>query len=164
MYNKILNPETNRKVSIFSKKGKEILMNFIEFSHNMNGGGSEKQEHTLNNTNESIELTHEDMSNRVFANNNEIWFIKFYAPWCGHCKNMENDWIGASTDSRIKSANIKFGSFDMTNPKNSEFAKKNNLQIKGFPTLKLFNKNGSFHSEYNMERTKDNFINFVNKL
>ena len=33
MYNKILNPETNRKVSIFSKKGKEILMNFIEFLH-----------------------------------------------------------------------------------------------------------------------------------
>tara|TARA_B110000208_G_scaffold39206_2_gene51943 strand:+ start:79 stop:573 length:495 start_codon:yes stop_codon:yes gene_type:complete len=164
MYNKILNPETNRKVSIFSKKGQEILMNFIEFSHNMNGGGSEKQENTVNNTNESIELTHEDMSNRVFANNNEIWFIKFYAPWCGHCKNMENDWNEASTDSRIKSENIKFGSFDMTNQKNSEFAKKYNLQIKGFPTLKVFNKNGNFHSEYNMERTKDNFINFVNKL
>ena len=38
MYNKIRNPITNRKVSIYSRLGKQILQNYIS----MSAGGSSK--------------------------------------------------------------------------------------------------------------------------
>ncbi len=37
-YNKITNPETGRKVSIYSKKGKEIIFNYVQMGGFIRGG------------------------------------------------------------------------------------------------------------------------------
>ena len=43
MYSKITNPETNRKISIHSKKGTEIINNYMNILYNKIGGGQKGQ-------------------------------------------------------------------------------------------------------------------------
>ena len=58
------------------------------------------------------------------------WMVKFYAPWCGHCKKLAPTW-----DKLAKAADGAFGvgSMDCTTsqPICSQY------KIKGYPTLKF---------------------------
>uniref|UniRef100_A0A0G4I9M0 Thioredoxin domain-containing protein n=1 Tax=Chromera velia CCMP2878 TaxID=1169474 RepID=A0A0G4I9M0_9ALVE len=64
-----------------------------------------------------------------------VWFIKFYAPWCGHCKAMEAAWEDFAllhpTDG--KGRRVMIGQVDVT--ANDEIATA--FDIRGLPTLKL---------------------------
>eukprot|EP00823_Brevimastigomonas_motovehiculus_P005136 TRINITY_DN361_c0_g1_i1.p1 TRINITY_DN361_c0_g1~~TRINITY_DN361_c0_g1_i1.p1 ORF type:complete len:885 (-),score=320.88 TRINITY_DN361_c0_g1_i1:204-2858(-) len=59
------------------------------------------------------------------------WIIKFYAPWCGHCKQLAPTWEAAAKQSKNL---IKFGEVDATVEK--ELAQM--FAIQGFPTIKMF--------------------------
>lgn len=43
-------------------------------------------------------------------NSNEMWFVEFYAPWCGHCKSLAPHWGRLATE--VKNRNIKVGKVD----------------------------------------------------
>jgi len=64
------------------------------------------------------------------------WFIKFYAPWCGHCKKLAPIWD--DLDRKILSDHgfkgIKIAKVDVT--QNRELGKR--FEIEGFPTLLFF--------------------------
>jgi protein disulfide-isomerase A1 len=82
--------------------------------------------------------------------------VEFYAPWCGHCKQLapiyEEVGQALSGVSSVVVAKIDATSNDV-NPK---------LGIRGFPTLKLFTANNKNEPiDYEGERTKEDLIKFI---
>lgn len=57
-----------------------------------------------------VVLTDSNFNDLVLASK-DIWFVEFYAPWCGHCKKLEPEWNEAA--SRLKGT-VKLGKVDAT--------------------------------------------------
>jgi len=86
--------------------------------------------------------------------------VEFYAPWCGHCKNLEPKYEIAATAFK-KFDDVVIAKVDATEEK--EAAGKYGVQ--GFPTLKFFPKGGDVESpeEYQGGREHEDLINFMNE-
>merc|ERR1712232_609208 len=74
------------------------------------------------------------------------WFIKFYAPWCGHCKRLAPTWEEVATE--LKGV-VNVAKVDVTQSRGlgKQFG------VKGFPTLLLFRKGKMM--KYTGARTKE---------
>jgi len=82
--------------------------------------------------------------------------IEFYAPWCGHCKNLAP--IYEEVGELYKGSNIVIAKFDATAndlPSDAPF------QVQGFPTIKLRKAGSTEFIDYNGERTKEGFVKFL---
>ena len=85
--------------------------------------------------------------------------VKFYAPWCGHCKALAPEWIKAATAMKGK---VHFAEVDAT--VNTDLASE--YQIQGYPTIKLFKgglKDSANVIDYNSERTAAGLVDFATK-
>jgi len=83
---------------------------------------------------------------------NGLWLIKFYAPWCGHCKKLAP--ILEQVAAFIK-GKMAIGKVDCTQEK--DLCKK--YEVKSFPTMKFF-RDGEFY-DFPGERTADSMIEFA---
>jgi len=84
-------------------------------------------------------------------------FVKFYAPWCGHCKNMAPDYeIVAEMFSKEKDVVIADLDADAHKELGSRF------DVHGFPTLKFFPKGSTTPEAYEGGRGIDDIVSFVN--
>jgi protein disulfide-isomerase A6 len=39
-----------------------------------------------------VKLTEANFKDLVLNDKNTMWFVEFYAPWCGHCKSLTPTW------------------------------------------------------------------------
>ncbi|PIA16309.1 disulfide isomerase [Coemansia reversa NRRL 1564] len=85
-------------------------------------------------------------------------FVKFMAPWCGHCRNMAEDYeklaAGYSHDDNVVIAKVNADEHrDLGNK----------FKVQGFPTLKFFPKNGDVAKpeDYTGGRDLDSLVNFL---
>jgi len=81
------------------------------------------------------------------------WLVKFYAPWCGHCKRLAPIW-----DELPKLADGSFGVAKVDCTQHGSLCQQ--YGVKGYPTIKYF-QDGSLAKDYTGQRTADAFVNFV---
>nr|ADZ76593.1 protein disulfide isomerase [Conus betulinus] len=81
-------------------------------------------------------------------------FVEFYAPWCGHCKQLAPIWDELGEKYK-DSKDIVVAKMDATANEIEE------VKVQSFPTLKYFPKDSEEAVDYNGERTLDAFIKFL---
>ncbi|KAJ0178239.1 hypothetical protein K1T71_006062 [Dendrolimus kikuchii] len=98
-----------------------------------------------------------ELSDKFIDISNEgIWFVKFYAPWCAHCRRLEPVW--AHVAQTLYNTPIKVGKVDCTR----FTAVATHFKIRAFPTI-MFIK-GSFQHEYVGDRVKDEMVNYALRM
>lgn len=105
---------------------------------------------------EVIELTDANFDKLVFKSD-DIWLVEFYAPWCGHCKNLAPQWAEAA---RQLAGKVKLGALDAT----VHQAKASQFQIQGYPTIKFIppgSKSPSDAEPYESGRTASDIVAFA---
>jgi len=87
----------------------------------------------------------------------QVTFVKFYAPWCGHCKKMAPTWIDLAKD-QAGDDSVVIAEVDCTQegPLCSKFG------VKGYPTLKSF-KDGKEIEKYAGARDISSFKGAIAK-
>ncbi|XP_055941209.1 protein disulfide-isomerase TMX3-like isoform X2 [Argiope bruennichi] len=87
---------------------------------------------------------------------NGVWLIMFYAPWCGHCKNLEPIWNQVAQS--LVDTEIRVGRIDCTRFSSvaSEYS------VSGFPTI-LFVK-GHKSVEYRGDRDRYEIVEFARRM
>eukprot|EP00928_Gymnodinium_smaydae_P070551 TRINITY_DN54362_c0_g1_i1.p2 TRINITY_DN54362_c0_g1~~TRINITY_DN54362_c0_g1_i1.p2 ORF type:complete len:253 (-),score=84.17 TRINITY_DN54362_c0_g1_i1:115-873(-) len=87
--------------------------------------------------------------------------VEFYAPWCGHCKQLQPSYDKAAKKLRKLNSTSRMAKVDATTDFGQKAAKK--YGATGFPTLIGF-RNGEVATVYDGPREKDELVDFVQAL
>ncbi|KAL7176396.1 hypothetical protein ACSBR2_029853 [Camellia fascicularis] len=98
----------------------------------------------------------DSLQDNVFNSGKNV-LLEFYAPWCGHCKNMAPilDEVAVSLES---DADVVIAKIDAT----ANDVPIDIFDVKGYPTL-YFRSASGILLQYNGGRTKEDIIDFIQK-
>jgi protein disulfide isomerase len=92
----------------------------------------------------------------TFVAENDFTFVEFYAPWCGHCKQLAPVFTEVAKILKENDANVVLAKVDCTQQKQIC------SDVQGYPTLKLFSKTGKI-ADYDGDRNKESLVAYLNK-
>ena len=131
------------------KKVKATLEGGSSSSGGSSGSGS-------GDSKDVVELTDSNFDKLVLQSD-DIWLVEFFAPWCGHCKNLAPHWAKAATELKGK---VKLGALDAT----VHTIKAQKYGIQGYPSIKVFGagpKDSDSVSDYDGGRTATDIVNWA---
>jgi len=104
-----------------------------------------------------VVLTSETFNQVVLDENKDV-LVEFYAPWCGHCKNLAPTYEKVADAFKLEEE-VVIANLDAD--KYKDFAEK--YGVSGFPTLKFFPKGNKAGEDYDGGRDVNDFITFINE-
>ncbi|OWF40778.1 protein disulfide-isomerase A4-like [Mizuhopecten yessoensis] len=107
-----------------------------------NGGG-----------NSVLVLTTENFDDTIAAHDTVL--VEFYAPWCGHCKQLEPEYAAAAEQLSQHTPPVVLAKVDAT--QESELGER--FDVSGYPTLKFFK--GGVVNEYEGPREKEGIVKYM---
>ena len=96
-----------------------------------------------------VELTDASFQREVLESD-DLWIVAFYAPWCGHCKNLEPEWKAAA--KQLKGKGVSIGAVDATQA--TSVAQQ--FGVEGYPTIKVVHRGEA--SAYEGGRTAEDIV------
>lgn len=64
-------------------------------------GSSKSSKKSSSSGDDVVELTDSNFD-KLVLNSDDIWLVEFFAPWCGHCKNLAPHWAAAASELKGK--------------------------------------------------------------
>lgn len=91
-----------------------------------------------------------------YKNEDRLWLVKFYAPWCHYCKDLEPVYMQVAQQLAKEGSSVIVGRLDHTKYSNVQFP------VRGFPTILFISKD--FTVEFHGDRTVDEITDFSRRL
>ena len=88
----------------------------------------------------------------------EVALVKFFAPWCGHCKALAPAFEEAADTLAAEGSKARLVKVDATDSNNKALASK--FGVSGFPTLKVF-RSGDFEEDYSGGRDVHDLLDYM---
>ena len=129
----------------------EALKTFIDDFNSKNLKPFLKSEEIPAESNDPLKIiVGKNFQQAVIESNNDV-LMKFYAPWCGHCKKLAPIWEQLANDLK-DIPNLVIGKFDATTNE------VDGLEIRGYPSLKFYPRGNKANPvEYNGGRELEDF-------
>ena len=114
------------------------------------------QEEPKENKDDIFVVVGKSFQKEVIENDKDVMLV-FYAPWCGHCKQLLPKYEEVAKKLKADNPKIMLAKMDATE---NEI---DSVTITGFPTIKFYpgNKKNSKPIDFNGERTTEGIIKFL---
>ena len=101
-----------------------------------------------------IDLTPSSFESKVLGDD-AFWMVEFFAPWCGHCKQLAPEWAKAA--SELAPRGVKLGAVDCT----AHESLCGKYDVKGFPTILAFGRDKSQPQPYAGPRNAEGIVSYA---